>query len=105
MTFNINRVWSIIFAGLFASNRGGLEILELKHGATVRLLIPRVSEGLVNFITGFTATDEYVYYYHAAKRTIRLFRVEDGDMIANYRLSAEAKVVKSSPDGSLVMRS
>lgn len=86
--------------GIFASPRSGLEILELRHGSTVRVLLPKVSEGLVNFITGFTASDEYVYYYHNGKRTIRLFRVEDGEMIANYRLSAEARIIKSSPDGA-----
>ena len=86
--------------GLFASPRSGLEILELKHGSTVRVLLPKVSEGLVHYTTGFTENDEYVYYYHGTKRTIRLFRVEDGEMIANYRLSAEAKVITSSPDGS-----
>ncbi|KAI1303164.1 NACHT and WD repeat domain-containing protein 2 [Halotydeus destructor] len=86
--------------GLFASPRGALEILELRHGSTVKLLIPKVSEGIVNFITGFTSTDDYVYYYHNGKKTIRLFRVDDGEMIANYRLSAEARVIRSSPDGT-----
>jgi WD40 repeat protein len=89
--------------GLCASARSGLEVIELRHGSAVRVLLPKVTEGLVNFITGFTADDEYVYYYHGTKRTIRLFRVSDGEMIANYRLSAEAKVVTSSPDGQCLL--
>ena len=89
--------------GLCASTRSGLEIIELRHGSAVRVLLPRVTEGLVNFITGFTTDDQYVYYYHGTKRTIRLFRVCDGEMIANYRLSAEARVVTSSPDGHCLL--
>jgi WD40 repeat protein len=88
--------------GLFTSG-SSLEVVELRYGSTVRVLLPKVSEGLVSFVTGFTANDEYVYYYHSTKRTIRLFRVSDGDMIANYRLSAEARVVKSTPDGSCLV--
>lgn len=88
--------------GLYASG-SSLEVVELRHGSTVRVLLPKVSEGLVSFITGFTASDEYVYYYHSIKRTIRLFRISDGDMIANYRLSAEARVVRPTPDGSCLV--
>ena len=89
--------------GLCASARSGLEVVELRHGSAVRVLLPKVTEGLVHFITGFTADDEYVYYYHGTKRTIRLFRVIDGEMVANYRLSTEAKVVTSSPDGKCLL--
>lgn len=81
----------------------GLEIVELSHGSTVRVLLPKVSEGLVTYVTGFTLDDEYVYYYHSTKRTIRLFRVCDGQMIANYRLSAEARVIAPSPDSSCLV--
>lgn len=87
--------------GLTASPRtGGLDLIELRAGSTVKVLLPKVSEGLVSYLTNFTSNDDYVYYYHGGKKTIRLFRLEDGSMIANYRLSAEAKVIESSPDGS-----
>lgn len=87
--------------GLTASPRnGGLDLIELKAGSTVNVLLPKISEGLVSYLTDFTSTDDYVYYYHAGKKTIRLFRLDDGEMIANYRLSAEARVIQSTPDGS-----
>ena len=39
---------------------------------------------------GFTKTEEYVWYYHSGRNTIRLFRRHDATMIANYALSCEA---------------
>ncbi|CAB0008443.1 unnamed protein product, partial [Nesidiocoris tenuis] len=53
--------------------RGGLELLELKRGASVRTFIPRVAEGVFTVICMFNKTDEYVLYYHSGKKTIRVF--------------------------------
>ncbi|XP_076319840.1 NACHT and WD repeat domain-containing protein 2 isoform X1 [Tachypleus tridentatus] len=90
--------------GLYAPSRGGLELLELRHGNTVHMLLPRVSEGVFSVTTLFTTNNEYVVYYHSGRKTIRLFRVTDGKMIANYRLSAESSCINSTPDGkSLVV--
>ena len=60
--------------GLYAPARGGLELLELRHGTSVRTLIPRVAEGVFSVICLFTRTDEYVLYYHGGRKTIRVFR-------------------------------
>jgi WD40 repeat protein len=89
--------------GLFAPSRGGLELIDLRYGSTVKVLLPQTSEGVLSVVTSFTATDEYVYYYHSAKKIIRLIRLEDGKVIANYKVSAEAKVIKSTPDGKYLV--
>ncbi|XP_069948531.1 NACHT and WD repeat domain-containing protein 2 [Cherax quadricarinatus] len=89
--------------GLFAPARGGLELLELRHGTSVRTLIPRVAEGVFSVICLFTRTDEYVLYYHGGRKTIRVFRVADGKMIANYRVQAELTAIAASEDGRTIV--
>ena len=54
--------------------RGGLELLELKRGHTVKTFIPKVAEGVFTVICMFNQTDEYVLYYHSGKKTLRVFR-------------------------------
>ena len=39
---------------------------------------------------GFTRSEEYVWYYHSGRGTVRLFRRHDAAMVANYALAAEA---------------
>lgn len=79
--------------------RGGLELLELKKGTTTKTFIPKVAEGVFTVICMFTDTDEYVCYYHSGKKTLRVFRTSDTEMIANYRLQAELTAIKSTRDG------
>lgn len=54
--------------------RGGLELIELKKGQTVKTFIPKVAEGVFTIICLFNKTDEYVLYYHSGKKTLRVFR-------------------------------
>ncbi|KAG7172706.1 NACHT and WD repeat domain-containing protein 2-like [Homarus americanus] len=89
--------------GLYAPARGGLELLELRHGTSVKTLIPRVAEGVFSVICLFTRTDEYVLYYHGGRKTIRVFRVTDGKMIANYRVQAELTAIAASEDGRTIV--
>ncbi|XP_068248399.1 NACHT and WD repeat domain-containing protein 2 [Palaemon carinicauda] len=89
--------------GLYAPARGGLELLELRHGTSVRTLIPRVAEGVFSVICLFTRTDEYVLYYHGGRKTIRVFRLTDGKMIANYRVQAELTAIACSEDGRTIV--
>jgi WD40 repeat protein len=89
--------------GLFAPSRGGLEILDLKNGKTTKTLIPRVAEGVFDVKVFFTENDKYVVYYHSGHRTIRLFRVKDGKMLANYKASAEIKTMVSTPEGDAIV--
>ncbi|XP_049825029.1 NACHT and WD repeat domain-containing protein 2 [Aethina tumida] len=89
--------------GLYAPSRGGLELLELKKGNSVKTYIPRVAEGVFTIICLFNKTDEYVLYYHSGKKTLRVFRTEDAEMVANYRVQAELTAVESTPDGKALV--
>ena len=61
-----------LFLGLYAPSRGGLDILDLRHGGTVlRTLIPKIAEGIFTVICKFNATNEYVLYYHSGRKTLR----------------------------------
>lgn len=85
--------------GLYAPSRGGLELLELRKGSTVKIFIPKVAEGVFTVVCMFTDGDEYVLYYHSGKKTLRVFRTSNTDMIANYRMQAELTAIKSTTDG------
>nr|XP_022901616.1 uncharacterized protein LOC111414493 [Onthophagus taurus] len=85
--------------GLYAPQRGGLELIELKKGQTVKTYIPKVAEGVFTIICMFNSTDEYVLYYHSGKKTLRVFRTSDAEMIANFRCQAELSAVESTLDG------
>lgn len=85
--------------GLYAPSRGGLELLELRKGTTVKTFIPKVAEGVFTVICMFTEGDEYVLYYHSGKKTLRVFRTSNTTMIANYRMQAELTAIKSTTDG------
>jgi hypothetical protein len=89
--------------GLFAVSRGGLELLELKSGKTIRTFIPRVAEGVFSIDVMFTENDRHVVYYHSGHRTIRVFRVSDGKRIANYKAHAEVKVMSCTPEGGTLV--
>lgn len=90
--------------GLYAPNRGGLELLELKKGNTSKVLIPRIAEGVHSISTLFTSNDLHVAYYHSGRRSIRVFRVKDGKQIADYKAHAEIKTMVSTKGGlSLVL--
>ncbi|XP_055384364.1 NACHT and WD repeat domain-containing protein 2 isoform X2 [Condylostylus longicornis] len=90
--------------GLYSPTRGGLELVDIRKGSLVKTFIPRVAEGIVTVLSLFTENDEYVCYYHTSKKTIRIFRIADTAMIANYRLPAELTSIKSTKDGrSLVL--
>ena len=88
--------------GLFSPSRGGLDLLDLKHGCVLRTLIPKVAEGIFHVIAQFNETDEYVLYYHSGKKTLRVFRILDGVMIANYRVPSNLTSLESTSDGNNV---
>jgi len=54
-------------------------------------------------VTSFNATDQYVLYYHSGHKTLRVFRVLDGQMLANYRLAAELTAIDTTTDGRCVV--
>lgn len=61
--------------GLCAPSRGGLDLIELKRGTSVQQLISRSAEGVFSIITMFSSTDQYVFYYHSGRKTLRVFRL------------------------------
>ncbi|XP_066597814.1 NACHT and WD repeat domain-containing protein 2 isoform X2 [Prorops nasuta] len=88
---------------LYAPSRGGLELIELKKGTTIKTYIPKVAEGVFTVISMFNRTDEYVLYYHSGRKTIRVFRSSDCEMIANYRVQAELSAIDSTYDGKSIV--
>ena len=89
--------------GLCAPPSGGMDILDLRSGAVVRTLIPKISEGIFDVIAIFNQTNEYVLYYHSGRKTIRVFRRKDGVQIANYRVQADLKGMETTGDGKGVV--
>lgn len=88
--------------GLYAPSRGGLEIMELKHGKTLKTLIPRVAEGVFSIQVLFAKNDKHVVYYHSGRRTIRVFRVSDAKMIANFKTHAAINAMAGTASGTSV---
>ena len=78
-------------------------MLDLRHGTVLRTLIPKIAEGIFNVICKFNATNEYVLYYHSGRKTLRIFRVSDGAMIANYRVPSDLSSLESTTDGYCVV--
>lgn len=89
----------MMFLHCFVDYRGGLDLMELKKGTIVKTFIPKVAEGVFTVICMFTDNDEYVLYYHSGKKTLRVFRTNDAQMIANYKMQAELTAIKSTKDG------
>lgn len=85
--------------GLYAPSRGGLDLVDLKTGAVARILIPRVAEGVFGTLALFTANDRHVVYYHSGRRSIRVYRVDDGLQIADYQSQAEVTALASAGGG------
>ena len=77
-------------------------MLDLRNGHTVKTLIPKTAEGIFNVICQFNETNEYVMYYHSGRKTLRVFRVSDGIMIANYRVPSNLTSIESTTDGNSV---
>lgn len=75
----------------------------MRSSSTVSQLISRSAEGVFTNVTSFNATDQYVLYYHSGHKTLRVFRVLDGQMLANYRLAAELTAIDTTTDGRCVV--
>ena len=42
-------------------------------------------------------------YYHSGRKTLRVFRVSDGTMIANYRVPSDLTSIESTTDGNSIV--
>ena len=56
-----------------------------------------------NFKKLYKRINEYVLYYHSGRKTLRVFRVSDGVMIANYRVPADLTAIESTTDGKNIV--
>ncbi|ELT98012.1 hypothetical protein CAPTEDRAFT_204558 [Capitella teleta] len=73
-------------------------------GSQVRTFIPTAAEGDVISISLVTANDQHTVYYHSAKRTIQVFRIDTGAQICFNKSTLGINVMKSSADGrSLIL--
>ncbi|XP_071108697.1 NACHT and WD repeat domain-containing protein 2-like [Haliotis cracherodii] len=86
--------------GLYAPLRGGLQLIEVRTGKTVKTMIPKVAEGVFSIKVMFTKNDKHVIYYHSGRRTIRVFRVSDCKMVANFKASADVRCMVGDDTGS-----
>ena len=89
--------------GFYAPNRGGLEVLDLKHGNKVKVLIPKIAEGVFEIDVAITDNDKHVIYYHAGRRNIRAFRMDDGKQIADFKCTAKVKCMKTAQDNKSII--
>ena len=87
--------------GLYAPTRGGMEVLDLKNGNKIKVLIPKVAEGVFDVDTLITQNDRHVVYYHSGRRTIRVFRLEDCKKIAEYKSTARVKCMAATQDSKV----
>ncbi|CAF1183817.1 unnamed protein product [Rotaria sp. Silwood1] len=89
--------------GLYAPTRGGLEIFDFRNGKVVRTLIGKVAEGVFDVMAFFTPTNEHVIYYHKGKRTIRVFRTEDGRQLADIKCPTKVRQATATNDGRVLV--
>ena len=89
--------------GLYAPSRGGLDLIDLKNGNKVKVLIPKIAEGVFDVDTLITENDKHVIYYHSGRRTIRAFRIEDGQKIADYKSTARVRCMVCAQDSKSVV--
>jgi hypothetical protein len=54
-------------------------------------------------ITFFTPTNDHVIYYNKGKRTIRVFRTNDGRQIADMRCPAKVRQALATHDGKALV--
>lgn len=89
--------------GLYAPSRGGLELIELRYGTKIKTFIPKIAEGVFDVDTLITENDKHVVYYHSGKRTIRLFNMETGKQIANYKSAARVRCMVAAQDSKSII--
>jgi hypothetical protein len=53
--------------------------------------------------TLITPNDKHVIYYHSGRRTIRVFRLEDGKKIADYKSTAKVRCMKCTQDSKSIV--
>lgn len=88
--------------GLDAPDTGGVELFDMDNGQTTLTLIPRVAEGVHHVRALFSRDDKYVFYYHPGWQNVRVFRIQDGKMLADYKVHTSVMVMRAT-DFSVVL--
>ncbi len=60
-------------------------------------------KGVFDISTLITPNDKHVIYYHSGRRTIRVFRLEDGKKIADYKSTAKVRQMKCTQDSKSIV--
>ncbi|GMT03651.1 hypothetical protein PENTCL1PPCAC_25825, partial [Pristionchus entomophagus] len=89
--------------GLYAPTKGGLYIIDMKSGNTLRTLIGAVAEGVNDVITAFTPNSLHVLYYHNGHKTLRCYRVSDGSLVGTFRPHAQLTCWTADASGSTIV--
>ncbi|EGT47150.1 hypothetical protein CAEBREN_31734 [Caenorhabditis brenneri] len=89
--------------GLFAPQKGGLFVIDMRSGQIAKTLIGNVPEGVNDVVCSFSPNGQYVFYYHSGFKTLRVFRVLDCQLIGTFRPHATIKCWSYDPDGLFVI--
>ncbi|PAA71014.1 hypothetical protein BOX15_Mlig015065g2 [Macrostomum lignano] len=86
--------------GLFSPLVGGVKLIDLRKPQNSKWVLRRqTSDGVFPSITIFTEGDKYIAHFHSGRKTIRLIRVEDAALLADFKVHAEIKSMVSALDG------
>ena len=90
--------------GLYTPNIGGLELIDLKTGKTVRQILGRSNEGMYHANAFFMNNDEHVVYYHGMHQIIRVVRMRDLRIVSELHVRADVTCFELADNGtSLVL--
>ncbi|PAA84392.1 hypothetical protein BOX15_Mlig005707g1 [Macrostomum lignano] len=100
--------------GLFSPLIGGVKLLDLRKPQHSKWILRRqAADGVFPSLTVFTNNDKYIVHFHSGRKTVRLIRVADGALLADFKVHAEVKalvgcvdnrgVVCGGVDGSLTL--
>uniref|UniRef100_A0A0N4ZF20 NACHT domain-containing protein n=1 Tax=Parastrongyloides trichosuri TaxID=131310 RepID=A0A0N4ZF20_PARTI len=89
--------------GLYAPNKGGLSIIDMKTGSVIKNLIGNVREGVNDIFACFSSSGNHVLYYHTGHQSLRCFRVSDGKLIGTLKPHAKIVDIKSDIKGQQIV--
>lgn len=89
--------------GLYVLNWGGLDLLDLKLGKIVCMLILWVVEGVFSIDVMFIENDKYVVYYYFGYCILWVFWILDGIRIVNFKVYVEVMYMVGIMNGEILV--
>lgn len=89
--------------GLYVLNWGGLDLLDLKLGKIVCMLILCVVEGVFSIDVMFIENDKYVVYYYFGYCILWVFWILDGIRIVNFKVYVEVMYMVGMMNGEILV--